>query len=109
MEMTPEEICRSYRQSAFPKKQVGILAELNQVTKTEIVEILSRGGCDVILRKGSSRIKWTDELIEKLRKLRESGVSVKDIAVELGVGRQAIATKLSVEGIVKQRKINVNY
>ncbi len=52
MQMTEEEICRSYRQSAFPKKQIGVLAELNQVTKTEIAEILNRGGCDVILKKG---------------------------------------------------------
>lgn len=106
MQMTEEEICRSYRQAAFPKKQVGILAELNQVKKTKIAEILRRGGCDVLSRKNSARIKWTDDKVEQLRELRESGMTIKEIAVVLGAGQKAVSTKLHLEGIVIRGRRN---
>ena len=44
MTMTNEEICRSFRQEATPRKQIGILAEMNQCDKSRIVEILREGG-----------------------------------------------------------------
>lgn len=42
--MTNEEICREYRQAKDPKKQVEILADCNQTTKSAIVDILRAGG-----------------------------------------------------------------
>lgn len=42
--MTNEEICREYRQAKDPKKQVEILADYNQTTKSAIVDILRAGG-----------------------------------------------------------------
>lgn len=42
--MTNEEICRSFRNAATPRKQIGILAELNQCDKSRIVDILREGG-----------------------------------------------------------------
>ena len=44
MTMTNEEICRSFRQAMQPRKQIGILAELNQCDRSRIVEILREGG-----------------------------------------------------------------
>lgn len=44
MTMTNEEICREHRTAKAPQKQIGILAELNQVPRKEIVEILKEGG-----------------------------------------------------------------
>ncbi|MBQ9428594.1 MAG: hypothetical protein IJU41_03505 [Clostridia bacterium] len=42
--MTNSEICASYRDAKFKKKQVEILAELNDCGKKEIIKILSDGG-----------------------------------------------------------------
>lgn len=42
--MTNEEICREYRQAKDPKKQIEILADYNQTTKSAIVDILRAGG-----------------------------------------------------------------
>ena len=46
MEMTNADIVRDYQAAADKKKQVQILADLNQVKPEEIVEILKAGGVD---------------------------------------------------------------
>lgn len=45
MEMTDEEIVRSYRQAQCPSKQVGVLADLNMCTKTVMTTKLEELGC----------------------------------------------------------------
>lgn len=45
--MTNEEIARDYKASAKPLKQIGILADLNECSKDEIVRILREAGCDL--------------------------------------------------------------
>lgn len=42
--MTNEEICRDYRLAKQKVKQIGILADLNDCQRKEIVEILKAGG-----------------------------------------------------------------
>ena len=44
MEMTEEEICRSYRQAYSPSKQIKVLAELNCCKENEIKQILKDNG-----------------------------------------------------------------
>lgn len=44
MEMDEGEICREYKSSKYPNKQIEILAQLNCVSKSEIREILIRNG-----------------------------------------------------------------
>ena len=44
MTMTNEEIIRDYRLSKTPQKQIGILADLNECAKADIVEILKDAG-----------------------------------------------------------------
>lgn len=46
MEMTNEEILRSYRQAKDPRNQITVLAELNLCGTAKIVEILIKGGVD---------------------------------------------------------------
>ena len=36
MNMTADEICRSYKNAVDPKKQIGILAELNATDKARM-------------------------------------------------------------------------
>lgn len=45
--MTNEEIIRDYKQAAAPMKQIKILAELNQKSTKEIVQILKEAGCEL--------------------------------------------------------------
>lgn len=47
MIMSNEEILREYRQARYPMKQIGILADENQCTKREIVDILMTAGAEV--------------------------------------------------------------
>lgn len=46
MQMTNEEIVRSYREAKHKKEQVGILADLNACTRGQIIDILRAGGID---------------------------------------------------------------
>lgn len=46
MEMTNEEILRSWRQALDRTKQIQVLAELNLCGRSRIVEILIEGGVD---------------------------------------------------------------
>lgn len=46
MEMTANEIVRSYKEAKDKKKQVGILAQLNLCTPEDIKKILIEGGVD---------------------------------------------------------------
>lgn len=43
---TPNEICRAYRLAKDRTKQIQIMAELNGVSKEEIIKTLVRGGRD---------------------------------------------------------------
>lgn len=44
MAMSNEEICREYRQAKDQRKQIGILADQNEMPKSAIVEILRASG-----------------------------------------------------------------
>lgn len=46
MQMTNEEIVRSYKEAKHKKEQVGILAELNTCTRDQIIDILRAGGIE---------------------------------------------------------------
>lgn len=52
MVMTDSEIARSYREAKVKKAQIGILADLNCMTKEQIKEILKRQG--IVLPGGST-------------------------------------------------------
>ena len=46
MQMTEEEICKSFKEAKDHRKQVGILADLNCCSKDEIRKILMKNGID---------------------------------------------------------------
>lgn len=48
--MSNLEIASTYRQAKQPLKQIGILAELNGVSRKEIAEILRSEGCELPAR-----------------------------------------------------------
>ena len=47
MQMTINEIVKSYKQATKKVQQIGILADLNLCSKKEIRDLLEQNGCDV--------------------------------------------------------------
>lgn len=72
MQMTESEICANYRQAKNKNEQVGILADLNCVTKQEIVDILSQNGYIT----GTPAAKAADKLPEE-KPRKTDGRSIK--------------------------------
>ena len=97
MEMTAEEICRNYMQSADPGLQVEILADLNITSKAEIIRILEERGIKVRKRKPTGRrpTVWTPKRLELLAELLKQNMRHKDIAKELGIANSTLTVKLS--------------
>ncbi len=96
MEMTVDEICRNYSQAANKSAQVGILADLNLTTKTEISNILTSCGYCVKLRKAGGRKSkiWTPERIQAFNTYYEQGMSANQMAPLLGVARESIRKRM---------------
>lgn len=44
MEMTKQEICRNYTAALNKKKQIGILADMNEVPRSVVIKILTERG-----------------------------------------------------------------
>lgn len=99
--MTKFEIIQSYRQSRDKNKQIGIIAELADMDKQEIVQILIDAGeiAGVKTKKdvkstGKNKVDWTPELTADLVRMQDEGLGNAEIAERLGVDRKAVANKL---------------
>lgn len=89
--MTPEEICKDYRQAKKPKQQIKILAELNLCTPEEITAILQDAG-----ELKSEAVKGNKEETKKrLIELFEQGYSNAEIAEQMGLTRHQVAIRLT--------------
>lgn len=107
--MTDGEIVTSYRQAKSRRKQIGILADLNCMTKTEVIKVLRSFGEDIALpRKGaadgesaapryfthrSPARTWTADEVETLRRMAGEGRTVKEVAAALGRGYRGVYAK----------------
>ena len=82
MQMTTEEICRSFRQAANKPAQVGVLADLNLTSKAEIKRILEKGGITVkkAKSKASKPTVWTPERKKAFEYYHSKGVSASEMA-----------------------------
>lgn len=73
--MTEKEICRRYRNAKNQSAQLQILAELNSVSRTEIIRILVKNGEKLPAREISRLYKRLDvlneQIAEKEREYRE--------------------------------------
>lgn len=58
LEMTDGEICQMYRQARRKKQQIGILADLNLTSRSEIIKVLERNG---VVVGNSYKTKATEE------------------------------------------------
>ena len=83
--MTEDEVRANYRQAADKDKQIGILAELNAVKKTEIERILFGGdaGIDPPSKRKYTR---TDEATQEqiAREFCDGGITLSELAKKYG-------------------------
>lgn len=100
MEMTDNEIVRSYNEAANKTKQIGILADLTQRKIPDIVHLLGENGAQLPDKYDSveqpkteyEKRPWTNEREAKLLELKEKGLTWTQIAKEVG----GTATSVSV-------------
>ena len=87
MEMTDEEIRRSYRLAKNKEKQIIILSQLNLCSKNKIRKILG-------LKTISTRKEWTEKELKTALILRENGYTYEKIGKELGRTTSSVSIKL---------------
>lgn len=92
MEMTDNEIVRSYNEAANKTKQIGVLADLTQRKISDIVHLLGENGAQLPDKYDSveqpkteyAKYSWTNEREAKLLALKEKGLTWAQIAEEIG-------------------------
>lgn len=105
----PEDvIVTMYRQSLHKRTQIDILAQLNDVPKPVIEEILQRYGCKVgatrrLVRTAAEKHLWTSEEDEFIRNGYNAGMDQKSMADELGRTIFAVKARLHTLEINKGR------
>lgn len=85
--MTSEEICRNYRLAKDPRKQIEILADLNQTSKRKIQKILEKGGETIRAyydANRKSRRPVSAEDVRMIRAMQSNGTPIVEIAKALG-------------------------
>lgn len=109
-------IIREYEQSRDKNAQIAILADLNECSVDEIMNVLIDAGKISGITKAKAKraesVKWTPELDAEVSRLASEGLSIVEIAERLGINKQCIydrrallkkeAEKLS--GYVKEKK-----
>lgn len=82
MQMSNEEIVRSYREAKDKAKQLGILSELNACDKQKIKDILAEGGIDHRQLPRSRKEKAADERPGKAKTTKARTAKEKQAAVQ---------------------------
>lgn len=90
--MSDNEIVRSYNEAKNKDKQIGILCDLTQRKKEDIINVLKAGGAvpspDVHYVKGA---RWTPERDAQLLELKKQGLTWDDIAKQIGGNAKAVS------------------
>ena len=106
MQMDAGEICRSYAVAKNKNDQIKMLADLNDCSTQEILDVLTEGGMISGVPKqpkqpkqpgkssGVSTKKWTLEEERELIKLYENGVRSLEIAEKLGRDQKQVYDKV---------------
>ena len=98
MQMTDNEIVKSYKEAKEKKKQIGILADLNGCNRQEITAILRNNGVDL----PGPKPKKTEEPKDKPKiyeRITEYPPEEKDILVPICVKEELMS---SVEAMTEQ-------
>lgn len=103
LQMSESEIVSSYRTARNPKRQIGILAELNAVTPREIRQVLEEAGA-LVLKPGShggGRPLSFDATAA--RQMFEAGLTDEEMARKLGVPEKRLAEWRRRQGLMRPK------
>lgn len=103
LQMSESEIVSSYRTARNPKRQIGILAELNAVTPREIRQVLEEAGA-LVLKPGShggGRPLSFDAAAA--RQMFEAGLTDEEMARKLGVPEKSLAEWRRRQGLMRPK------
>lgn len=97
MQMTVEEIIRSYTESKDKSKQIGILADLNGCTKEKIRVILLSRGCQMPTKGRPKKETPTEKKIESPAKKDEFESPLRPIRAVIQKGGVVEVTLRNIE------------
>lgn len=92
--MTNKEIAISYNNALYKYKQIGILAQLNDITQKEVKEILESEGVDINTKNTRSNgIDWTYKKTVLIG-LYERNTPISEMTRILNISKDSIYNKL---------------
>lgn len=111
LQMSESEIVSSYRTARDPKRQVGILAELNAVTPREIRQVLEEAGALVLEEAGALVLKPGSHGggrplsfdAAAARQMFEAGLTDEEMARKLGVPEKRLAEWRRRQGLMRPK------
>jgi hypothetical protein len=100
------------RKRGWSEEQLEILkANWGRVSRAKLVSLIGKGGhcCFLKAKEIGLPIKaqpaWSDELTEAIKKLRDEGVSAREIGIRFGMTRNAILGRMHRIGHVAPRAV----
>lgn len=102
--MSESEIVSSYRTARDPKRQIGILAELNAVTPREIREVLEEAGALVLKPRSHGGGRPLSFDAAAARQMFEAGLTDEEMARKLGVPEKRLAEWRRRQGLMRPRQ-----
>lgn len=91
LQMSESEIVSSCRTARDPKRQIGILAELNAVTPREIREVLEAAGALMLKPRSHGGGRPLSFDAAAARQMFEAGLTDEEMARKLGVPEKRLA------------------
>jgi len=110
MEMTKDEIIKSFKNSGCAKKQIAVIAQLSDTTQTKIKAILEEAQLlpkkvepveqakpvikSVIKQEPKPQTQFTPELDERILKLADMGLCYEEAAEQAGISLNSFKNRL---------------
>ena len=103
LQMSESEIVSSYRTARNPKRQIGILAELNAVTPREIREVLEEAGALMLKPRSHGGGRPLSFDAAAARQMFEAGLTDEEMARKLGVPEKRLADWRRRQGLMRPK------
>lgn len=103
LQMSESEIVSSYRAARDPKRQIGILAELNAVTPREIREVLEAAGALMLKPRSHGGGRPLSFDAAAARQMFEAGLTDEEMARKLGVPEKRLAEWRRRQGLMRPK------
>lgn len=103
LQMSESEIVSSYRTARDPKRQIGILAELNAVTPREIREVLEEAGALMLKPRSHGGGRPLSFDAAAARQMFEAGLTDEEMARKLGVPEKRLAEWRRRQGLMRPK------